>query len=185
MAVRIRWPSVGPSGSRISGSNATPSGNSVAVAKILAAELEDTIVRITTEVEPVPPGTDRVGFVFPCYYFDVPGVVRNYIRKLDLSGTGYVYGILTHGGDPGNSLSTLKGIVEECGGTLSFGDDVRMPANSRVLFGGRAGFDERLVEDDRPEILKIVERIRNGKRSNQDFHRRIFGSFVSKVERCC
>ena len=62
-------------------------GNSLYAAKCLSAELGDIkLERITGESPTGAVGGkgEKVGFVFPSYYCDIPRAVRTFIEKLEI-----------------------------------------------------------------------------------------------------
>ena len=50
---------------------------------------------------------DTVGFVFPCYYGEMPRLVREFISEAKTVEIGYAYGVVTAGGNQGYSLKKL------------------------------------------------------------------------------
>ena len=102
----------------------TGTGNTLAVARDLAAELGETdlvpIPKLTGPCD-VPADADAVGIAFPVYFLDLPGIVSGFIRNLRFSGTPYVFGIATCGERPGGALFRLREILAGKGQDLSSG----------------------------------------------------------------
>ena len=110
----------------------TGTGNTLAIARNLATELGDTeLVPIASVIqqEPIVSCADAVGIAFPVYFLDIPGIVREFVQKLRISKTQYVFGIATCGERPGGALFNLKSIVGEKGALLSAGFAFVMPEN--------------------------------------------------------
>lgn len=110
----------------------TGTGNTLAVARSLASELGNTeLVPIASVIqhEPIVVSADAVGIAFPVYFLDIPGIVREFIQKICISRTQYVFGIATCGERPGGALFNLKSIVGEKGALLSAGFAFVMPEN--------------------------------------------------------
>ena len=110
----------------------TGTGNTLSVARQVAAELGDT------ELRPIPPqmqqetiaaDADAVGIAFPVYFIDMPDIVKAFVRKLRFTGTPYIFGIATCGERPGGSLFNLKRLLAENRQTLSAGFVFFMPEN--------------------------------------------------------
>ena len=115
-------------------------GNSLAVSKHLAIELEKDKKNIV-EVIPIAKfnsestvrtDADIVGIVFPVYCHDVPNIVREFSKKINLNGA-YTFGIATYNKEPGNSLFNLNSLLEENGSNLSAGFEISMPGNSVLV----------------------------------------------------
>ncbi|MDP3564263.1 MAG: EFR1 family ferrodoxin [Methanoregula sp.] len=110
----------------------TGTGNTLAVARELAMELGET------ELMPIPSmmhqpairaDADAIGIAFPVYFLDMPGIVQEFVGKLNVPLTSYLFGIATCGERPGPALFNLKAILEEKGTTLSAGFVFVMPEN--------------------------------------------------------
>ena len=101
----------------------TGTGNSLKVAKDIAAGVEDSnIVSMAANMDTVsdliPQGA--VGFVFPVYYFGLPQLVRKFISFIDLKHASYVYIACTYGKTCGNGgcISQTSRLLKSKGKTL-------------------------------------------------------------------
>jgi ferredoxin len=131
----------------------TGTGNSLAVARCIAAGIDGRLVPVAAAVrsESPPAPAEVVGFVFPIYDFKPASIVIRLIERLgDLSGA-YVFAVGTYGLVPGNAMGELADAVAERGGALSGGFALRMPHNG---LGGVA------LSEDRQQILydRAIER---------------------------
>ena len=110
-------------------------GNSLTTARAIAAALEDcTLVPVAAlKDEPaVPVDADRVGFVYPVYYSDMPHLVRRVISRMDFTGTPYIFSVCTCRGHDGIVAQRLDALLQTRGQTLSRHLRVFLPGNSRV-----------------------------------------------------
>jgi ferredoxin len=112
----------------------TGTGNSLAVAKKIAAALGDCeLVPIALLQDPkgeIIPAVDRVGIVCPVYDAGVPRIVAEFTGCLDLSRAGYTFAIVTMGGTGVSALHQLNGILGKRHGTkLDAAFAVKMPGN--------------------------------------------------------
>jgi len=102
----------------------TGTGNSLKVAKDIAAGLEDaSIISMAANIGGVAdfaPG-GSVGFVFPVYYCGLPQLVQEFISKIDLSNASYIYIACTYGAAGGNAgcISQTKRILKTKGKLLN------------------------------------------------------------------
>ena len=80
----------------------TGTGNSLAVARDLCERLGDCravpIASLREKPGPIRPAADRVGIVYPVYFFGVPSIVAEIAARLDLGGARYVFAVSTNGG---------------------------------------------------------------------------------------
>jgi ferredoxin/flavodoxin len=112
----------------------TGTGNSLAAAKKIAAALGDCelvpLASLQNTQGEIAPAADRVGIVCPVYDSGVPVIVAEFAGRLDLSGAGYVFAIVTLGGIGASALHQLNGIFrEKQGRCLDAAFTVKMPGN--------------------------------------------------------
>lgn len=137
------------------------SGNSLSVAKDLAQALEEKAIHINQALKLNKIEDKRIGFVYPTYGYDMPRAMQKSIKKLSINSEAYVFGVATHGGNPGNCLYTLKSLLGKTGVKLSYGAEIRMPVSSRVAYGGKATDIEELVSKQRETIKGFVKDIKS------------------------
>jgi formate hydrogenlyase subunit 6/NADH:ubiquinone oxidoreductase subunit I len=111
----------------------TGTGNSLAIARLLAGKLGQTEIISVTEMlsrSDLRLIADTCGFVFPVNCQDAPEIVKRLIRLARIPTNAYVYAIATHNGDPGYSHFTLDRILGGKGQCLQAGFAILMPGNS-------------------------------------------------------
>lgn len=82
----------------------TGTGNSLAVAKMIAESLTDVmVVPILREdaARYINKDTERIGLVFPIHMNSAPRMVVDFIEQIELMSTVYFFAVATHGGVPG------------------------------------------------------------------------------------
>ena len=110
----------------------TGTGNTLAIARALAAELGDTkLIPLRRAISPLGISTDAdvVGIAFPVYYLDMPKIVRQFVQQIRFSKPTFVFGIATCGERPGGALFRLGESLEAKGNALSAGYVLVMPEN--------------------------------------------------------
>jgi ferredoxin len=107
------------------------SGNSFAVARDLALNIDATLIPMSSCMEDAIVETEAssVGFVFPLYDFRAPKVVDKFIGKFEHLDKKYIFAVCTYGIAPGRALTLFGKRLHSLGGTLSAGFAVRMPHN--------------------------------------------------------
>jgi ferredoxin len=114
-------------------------GNSLVAARSLGEKLDDAeLVPIPGYLsEPYAVKADRVGIVFPVYVWGPPNIVSRFVEKLDLQGDPYVFGFVTYGGFPGNTLGILKKKLSRRSIELACGFGAQMPGNYTPMYGAK------------------------------------------------
>ena len=145
-------------------------GNSLAVARDLAAQIKDTeLIPIVTAMQGEIPAADRMGVVFPVYAFGAPGIVTDFVRKVPVLPTTYFFSVATMGGWAGGPHGEIDAILKNRGSALAAGWSVAMPGNYTPLYGAQAETTQRgLFEKARHRVAEIAEAILQGKRGMRE-----------------
>lgn len=134
----------------------TGTGNSLAAAKKIAAALGDCelvpIASFRDTQGTITPAAERVGIICPVYFSGLPVMVDTFAQRLDLSGSQYIFSIVTLGGSGGSStLRQLNDILRKREGRgLDAGFMVMMPGNYILLYSSPAG-------EKREKLLAIAD----------------------------
>ncbi len=139
----------------------TGTGNSLYVAKKLSNENEKLIsiadlMKQNNFIVELEEG-EKLGLVFPVYFYTVPAIVREFLEKAEINNPGYVYSVITCGGGTGQASAVLKKILAGKGIKLSYFKELLMPDNG-MLFYQIPGTDkagERLSGAD--EVIKSIQ----------------------------
>ena len=133
-------------------------GNCLAVARKFneKSSIKSEIIPISGLNEKQVIKSDRVGFIFPVYCHKVPDIVKNFIMSMEFISTPYIFAIVTHAGEPGQSLYDIKKLLAKKKKSLSFGIAIDMPGNAVEL-----NPEIELVQLSTMEakVIKIVELI--------------------------
>ena len=122
----------------------TGTGNSLAVAKKIAAALGDCelvpIASLQNTTGDINPLADRVGIINPVYFAGLPVMVAGFAGRFDLSKVKYVFSIVTYGGSgAAPALQQLDSILKKRGHGLDAGFMVKMPGNYILLYESPTG----------------------------------------------
>jgi len=141
----------------------TGTGNSLAVARRIAAGLGDTeLVGIPSlrNEKRIVPEAPRIGIVCPVHGFAIPGIVSEFIGRLDLSSVRYAFLVLTPAGSPGGAFIFARRAFRREGKDLDAGFTVRMPSNDIALSDVQTQATQRkILARANEEIERIIRLI--------------------------
>ena len=134
----------------------TGTGNSLAVARKIAAATGDSLLPLAKAA-----GTDlnaetSVGLVYPCYDFNTPPAVRDLVAWLQLNPKAYVFIVVTCGAQTGNSVWTVRRLLRKKGVRVAYCHKIRMPDNSATLFGRNPNDQLWKLEKYAPRLERIA-----------------------------
>lgn len=134
-------------------------GNSQYVAKVLGDATKETVVNITRdemekELEYNLKEGENLGFVFPIYWWGMPVLVEEFVRKMKvkLGVDNYIYGVSTYGLQPHNGLKDLEKLLMKKGMYLDATYEVKMVDNYVV------GYD--IAGKEKQEVIYSQARIK-------------------------
>lgn len=138
-------------------------GNSLAVAKMIAAGLGDCevvpIASLRDNPGVITPDSERIGIVCPVYFSGLPLMVAEFAGRVDYSHCRYTFAIVTFGGSgSGPALRQLESlIVNGHGRGLDAGFSVKMPGNYILMYSPPAGKKQAdLLASADLEVAKII-----------------------------
>jgi len=107
-------------------------GNSLHVAKELQKRIPETnlipIVRLLNK-DATKTNAEIVGFVFPIYYVSIPLPVKEFIKKLNLKSTKYIFAIATRMGTPHSAFTDIENILKKKGKSFDSHFTLNMASN--------------------------------------------------------
>ncbi len=144
----------------------TGTGNSLKVSRDLQLELNDCeLIPIAKAIREdfSAPASNKVGFIFPLYYYGLPKIVYNFINKINLDKVDYIFAIVTRAGDAdGVPLIQIEKILRKKSKTLNAGFFIKMPDNF-ILASTEISENEMrdLFEKEGEQIKQISNSIKN------------------------
>jgi len=132
-------------------------GNSLYAAKQLAAGLENSVLYPMKSGVPQKAvgGTgEKIGFVFPSYYGNLPRYVRHFAEKIEIASGTYVFAVVTMGGLGQGSVAELEKIL--------IGKNLRLDYGRGILMNGNyvINYNPADSEKFKSKLLKISEKLR-------------------------
>ncbi len=143
----------------------TGTGNSLKIAKDLAEKLGDCqLISIAKALQQdqIVATSEKVGFIFPLYYWGLPRIVYDFIEKIVLDNTNYLFAVITKDGDmEGIPLIQIERLLSEKSKPFSAGFFINMPNNNIVddILNSEKVSQEKLKEakNQVDRIYKIIE----------------------------
>ena len=113
---------------------------------------------------------ESLGIVFPVYFYTVPAIVADFLKKLCVDNVVYTYSVITCGGSISQAGAVLKGILKERNIELKYVLELLMPDNAMLFYNippadeGKERIDNatiRLAEIKQDILNKKEVRIRD------------------------
>lgn len=145
-------------------------GNSLKVAKDLSEQLDDAqIKKISNKNVSFYKDTqsEKIGFVFPVYFFSIPVMLKNFIENLQISKDAYVFAVATYGGSIGAPFKELRTLLNQKNIPLSAEFAIKMPGNYQLLYDP-VSLDEqaKLFKNEQEQISSIVTAVKASQHVN-------------------
>ncbi|HYH02863.1 MAG TPA: EFR1 family ferrodoxin [Bacillota bacterium] len=139
-------------------------GNSLSVAKKLQQRLPDcqlVPVASLSDQTTIQPEQENVGFVFPLYYLGLPMIIRNFVTKLQLKDSTYLFAVITRGNKlAGGALHQLDRLLRLNGQKLQAGFYITLPDNyTPVLNLPNIKEQETQFQKSETKVTQIAEQI--------------------------
>lgn len=141
-------------------------GNSLAAARHLAGELGDTEIIPIAKAKEESAGiaADRIGVVFPVYIFGMPVIVAEFVKKLKVDSSKYIFAVATNGGMLCATLIQLEAILKNRGLKLSAGFGIQLPDNYIPIHGAIASEkQQKMFEKEKAKIKYIAGIVKEGR----------------------
>ncbi|MBN1812903.1 MAG: EFR1 family ferrodoxin [Anaerolineae bacterium] len=148
----------------------TGTGNSLWFAKLLqelipSCELKAIAQAVAENLLVVQ--EEKVGFVFPLYFYGLPEIVLRFIRESDLSAAKYTFVVVTHGGPPfveGGAVEQMEALLAQKGLALDASFMQWMPGNFILTYGGMPRFIQSfLLKNAQRRVGRIAKIISDGR----------------------
>ena len=132
----------------------TGSGNSLAIARKVAAGLEEAELVAIAKVfdQEMQVSSRRIGFVFPVYAYGLPRMVREFVQKIEMPAGAYIFGIASNCGIPGTTLRQLDRVLRKQGNRLQAGFSVLDERSSLINDPDNDAIQKLMISSNRSEF---------------------------------
>jgi ferredoxin len=162
-------------------------GNSKHISDKISSNMGERLVYISDSVIKINEiyeigENERIGFVFPVYWYCMPTIVEKFIVQLKLSGyqKQYVYAVTTYGIAAGNVIDRLTRILDNKGMLLNGVFGIKMVDNYVVGYNIMNIDKQRIILDNaEKEIGKIMSMIE--RRENIEYIKKGVMAFITPI----
>lgn len=146
----------------------TGTGNSRYVAERIASIINDDCVNLFDRIKEkdyseIKSDRDFV-IVSPTYGWQIPHILRDWLKDVKLSGSRKIYFIMTCGGEIGNASKYLSRLCKEINMDYMGCAEILMPENYIALFDAPEKAEAlKIIEKSEPDIEKTAQIILKGK----------------------
>jgi ferredoxin/flavodoxin len=156
-------------------------GNSLSAAKSISKELETCEIVPMVKKFNVTKQYDRIGFVYPTYFWGLPGKVIEFIENVNLEDNknSYFYSIATYGGGAGNAVYQMyELLLKKHNIKLNYGQKLQMFSNYVVMYNMNEKIDE-ITKKSNEKLVPVIDAVKNKRNNTINKLTNIF-SFVNR-----
>jgi ferredoxin/flavodoxin len=156
-------------------------GNCLKVAKNISKELENCEIISMAKLPELVKQYDRIGFVYPTYFWGLPKKVIEFIGNINLENNkkAYFYAIATYGGDSGNVIYQLYELLQKKHGIkLNYGQKLKMFANYVIMYDMSKKINQ-ITENSNKKLVPIINSIKMKENNSINKFTKIF-QFMNK-----
>lgn len=161
-------------------------GNSYKVAKDLSILLNNCemipIAKLIQQDE-INCVSERVGFIFPLYFQGAPAIIFDFINKLNLHKSKYLFAIITsHGGGAGSTIYQLNKLLKSKSKEINAGFSIEMPGNYIPMYSIISEHQQKkILKNAEEKVKKIAEIIKNNEKVPKKQFFQSIGAFINKI----
>lgn len=151
-------------------------GNTLWAAGALATQLGQTnLVPIASPAATNAPPVQRVGVAFPVYSWGPPAIVNRFLDQVRVAPGGYVFLLLTAGGDAGSAARIAERRLKARGIEVASSFTIKLPDNYPPLGGAPAlPKQQRMFERSIEQVKSAAAAIQASTRDHIEVGRWIF-----------
>lgn len=153
--------------------------NSFVVAKDLSKKIHAKLIPVASMIDQdsINTDADTIGFVFPIYDFKPPGLIIEFVKKLENINSKYIFAVCTYGIAPLKVIKFFDQLMQSNGGKLSSGFAVKMPHNGLGSSSFSQAQHEKMFKNWKTKLEEISEYIIAGKEGKLETSN-IFSSLI-------
>jgi len=143
----------------------TGTGNSLKVAKEISNEIDNCELipmAALTEKDVIKPNVEKVGFIFPLYFYGLPKIVQNFIEKTELSNSSYIFSVTTAMYGDGLAIKQVEDLLKIKNKKLNSAFYINMPTNYIISMNPPSKKKQSTIfKKAEGKVKKIIDFINN------------------------
>lgn len=162
-------------------------GNCLKVAKEISKKTDNCEIFSMTKPFNFTNQYERIGFVYPTYFWGLPKKVAEFIENINLENNkdSYYYSIATYGGSAGNAVYQMyELLLKRHGIKLNYGQKLKMFSNYVIIYDMNTEVNEITKKSDE-ELIPVIDSIIAKKNNSISKLTKIFKfintNFIKKV----
>jgi ferredoxin len=157
-------------------------GNCLQVARDIAEEVGECEVLNLAEYDTGNRiAAERVGFIFPVYYWGIPNIVGEFLKKLEFESSPYLFAIATCGHTFGASLNQINDLFKAKNQKLHSGFAIRMPENYIISYNTDSEKTQRMLfEREKIKTATIGKVVAAKKEQHIEMSKILFSGLIGK-----
>lgn len=104
---------------------------------------------------------EEIGFVFPVYFFGIPDVVRQFLKKIDFSRPVRIFSVITCGGGPGIAMDQFCSLMKKKGQRVAYSKVLVMPDDYILLYRQDKKKNEMLLKQADNTMKTVLTDLEN------------------------
>ena len=156
----------------------TGTGNSLYVAQKLHENEEGELIDMAdalskNQFEYKIKGDEKIGFVFPVYFYGLPTIVSEFIGQLAIESDSkhFIYSVITYAGSIGNADKMLEKLLKKVNLHLNSSFSIIMPNNYNIMSDlPDKEKQNKVLQNAEKEIEKVGKLLRANKKGNFAHH---------------
>lgn len=135
-------------------------GNSLQVAKDIAEKIgECDVLNLAKYDTNEKINAERVGIVFPVYFWGVPNIIKVLLKKIELQNNPYIFAVATCGGTVGASLIQINDLLRLKNQKLHAGFAITMPENYIVYYNASSKKKQQELFDKEKIKVEVISKV--------------------------
>lgn len=140
-------------------------GNTLYIAKIIAEKIGAELLPMTSCMGAAC-DSERIGFLFPTYFWGVPRTVDTFIKKLNVTAKNpYIFVVSSYGGSAGGVLGFTEKLFAEKNLSVAYGAVILSVANFIEKYNPRVASAAKHSDKAKKAAIEVANQIVAGKRT--------------------
>jgi len=158
-------------------------GNSLQVANDIAEKIgECDVINIAKYDTSNKITHERVEIVFPVYFWGIPNIIKDFLKKVEFEKNTYLFAVATCGGTAGASLIQVNDLFKLKNQKLQSGYIIQMPENYIVSYNVNSNEkQQKIFENERLKVGTISKVVIDKKEQSLEKSKYVVDMLLGKM----